>query len=181
MFRLEGVDSNLAFLQAILAHEDLPAYRVSTRWLGTHAQALLVDAAPQPRPRELTHGWHAGATAEQESAARKRMAAIQDELKRGASFDTLASDSLDTSNKDKGGDLGWVSKDSGNDSLLAALFALPSLAGATVAYTTSVTLKSSANLPIMIANDDGTGARAIGQKMTETPGRQFIIDSPPAS
>ena len=46
---------------------------------------------------------------------------------------------------------------------LVALFALPSLAGATVAYTTSVTLKSSANLPIMIANDDGTGARAIGQ------------------
>ncbi|MEY4766317.1 MAG: hypothetical protein RI907_2990 [Pseudomonadota bacterium] len=64
-FRLEGVDSNLAFLQAILAHDDLAAYRVTTRWLGGHVSTLLVDAAHQPRPKPLTHSWHAGATAEQ--------------------------------------------------------------------------------------------------------------------
>ena len=63
-FRLDGVDSNIAFLQAILAHEDLAAYGVTTRWLGTHASTLLIDAAHQPRPKALTHSWHAGATAD---------------------------------------------------------------------------------------------------------------------
>ncbi len=63
-FRLDGVDSNIAFLQAILAHADLASYSVSTRWLGTHASTLLIDAAHQPRPKPLTHSWHAGHTAE---------------------------------------------------------------------------------------------------------------------
>lgn len=57
-FRLDGVDSNIAFLQALLAHDDLPAYRVSTRWLQLHVAALLQAAAQQPRPRALEHAWH---------------------------------------------------------------------------------------------------------------------------
>lgn len=57
-FRLDGVDSNIAFVQALLAHDDLPAYRVTTRWLQLHVAALLQAAAQQPRPRELEHTWH---------------------------------------------------------------------------------------------------------------------------
>lgn len=57
-FRLDGVDSNIAFVQALLAHEDLPAYRVTTRWLQLHVAALLQAVAQQPRPRELEHAWH---------------------------------------------------------------------------------------------------------------------------
>ncbi|MDI1257996.1 carboxyl transferase domain-containing protein [Aquabacterium sp.] len=54
-FRLEGVDSNIAFLQALLAHPDLASYQVSTRWLQWHVAALLAAAPQQPRPRELAH------------------------------------------------------------------------------------------------------------------------------
>ncbi len=54
-FRLEGVDSNIAFLQALLAHPDLATYGVSTRWLQWHVAALLAAAPQQPRPRELAH------------------------------------------------------------------------------------------------------------------------------
>ncbi|MBC7701985.1 carboxyl transferase domain-containing protein [Aquabacterium sp.] len=54
-FRLEGVDSNMAFLQALLAHPDLSDYQVSTRWLQLHVAALLAAAPGQPRPRELAH------------------------------------------------------------------------------------------------------------------------------
>ncbi len=57
-FRLDGVDHNIAFVQALLAHEDMAAYRVSTRWLQLHVAALLQTAAQQPRPRELQHAWH---------------------------------------------------------------------------------------------------------------------------
>ncbi|KGM42021.1 carbamoyl-phosphate synthase large subunit [Aquabacterium sp. NJ1] len=57
-FRLDGVDHNVAFVQALLAHEDMAAYRVSTRWLQLHVAALLQAAAQQPRPRELQHAWH---------------------------------------------------------------------------------------------------------------------------
>ncbi len=57
-FRLDGVDHNIAFVQALLAHEDMAAYRVSTRWLQLHVAALLQAAAQQPRPRELQHAWH---------------------------------------------------------------------------------------------------------------------------
>ncbi len=61
-FRLDGVDNNIAFLQAVLAHADFAPYDVSTRWLGLHGAALLASAARQPRPRELTHAWHASAS-----------------------------------------------------------------------------------------------------------------------
>lgn len=57
-FRLDGVDSNIAFVQALLAHEDMATYRVSTRWLQLHVAALLQAASQQPRPRELQHAWH---------------------------------------------------------------------------------------------------------------------------
>jgi acetyl-CoA carboxylase carboxyltransferase component/acetyl/propionyl-CoA carboxylase alpha subunit len=62
-FRLDGVDSNIAFLQALLAHEDAAAYQVSTRWLEQHVGALLAGAARQPRPRNLQHAWHQEASA----------------------------------------------------------------------------------------------------------------------
>ncbi|MBI2733004.1 MAG: biotin/lipoyl-binding protein [Aquabacterium sp.] len=57
-FRLDGVDHNIAFVQALLAHEDMAAYRISTRWLQLHVAALLQAAVQQPRPRELQHAWH---------------------------------------------------------------------------------------------------------------------------
>ncbi len=57
-FRLDGADHNIAFVQALLAHEDMAAYRVSTRWLQLHVAALLQAANQQPRPRELQHAWH---------------------------------------------------------------------------------------------------------------------------
>ncbi|MGC4061099.1 MAG: hypothetical protein QM749_09800 [Aquabacterium sp.] len=47
-FRLDGVDSNIAFVQALLAHEDMGPYRVSTRWLQWHVAALL--ARPRSSP-----------------------------------------------------------------------------------------------------------------------------------
>ncbi len=55
-FRLDGVDSNLAFLQALLAHEDLAAYNISTRWLQQHMEAMLASATQQRRPRVLPNG-----------------------------------------------------------------------------------------------------------------------------
>lgn len=58
-FRLDGVDSNIAFLQALLAHVDLPGYQLSTRWLSLHVAALLAAAEHQVRPRALPHAWHA--------------------------------------------------------------------------------------------------------------------------
>jgi acetyl/propionyl-CoA carboxylase alpha subunit/acetyl-CoA carboxylase carboxyltransferase component len=70
-FRLDGVDSNIAFLQAVLAHDDVASYQVSTRWLGLHSPALLASAAQQPRPRELTHAWHGAADAEAQGADAK--------------------------------------------------------------------------------------------------------------
>ncbi|MBA4109199.1 MAG: carbamoyl-phosphate synthase large subunit [Leptothrix sp. (in: Bacteria)] len=61
-FRLDGVDSNIAFLQALLAHPDLAAYQVSTRWLQLHVAALLAAVRHQQRPRELAHAaQHPGA------------------------------------------------------------------------------------------------------------------------
>ncbi|MGH6645682.1 carboxyl transferase domain-containing protein [Aquabacterium sp.] len=50
-FRLEGVDSNIAFLQALLAHPDVPRYQLSTRWLQGQVVPLLAAARHQPRPR----------------------------------------------------------------------------------------------------------------------------------
>ncbi len=53
-FRLEGVDSNLAFLQAVLAHGDVRANRTTTRWLEAHVGELLAAAPGQPRPAPST-------------------------------------------------------------------------------------------------------------------------------
>ena len=52
-FRLEGVEHNIAFLQALLAHDDVSRYAVSTRWLQQHVGPLLDAAGRQPRPRAL--------------------------------------------------------------------------------------------------------------------------------
>jgi acetyl/propionyl-CoA carboxylase alpha subunit/acetyl-CoA carboxylase carboxyltransferase component len=57
-FRLDGVEHNMAFVQAMLAHEDVAAYRLHTRWLQAHVGALLQAAAHQPRPRVLQPAWH---------------------------------------------------------------------------------------------------------------------------
>ncbi|RZK99838.1 MAG: ATP-grasp domain-containing protein [Rubrivivax sp.] len=50
-FRLEGVDHNIAFLQALLAHPDVAAYQLSTRWLQGQVASLLAASSHQPRPR----------------------------------------------------------------------------------------------------------------------------------
>ncbi len=76
-FRLEGVDSNLPFLQAVLAHPDLASYAVSTRWLQSRMAELAearnhlpparfasaIDEGPRAGPEggdalqgELAHG-----------------------------------------------------------------------------------------------------------------------------
>ncbi|WP_374316005.1 carboxyl transferase domain-containing protein [Aquabacterium sp.] len=57
-FRLDGVDSNIGFLQALLAHGDAASYQVTTRWLQQHVVALLTQVPHQPRPPELQHAWH---------------------------------------------------------------------------------------------------------------------------
>ncbi len=43
--RVDGVDTNIAFLLALLAHPDVADNDVSTRWLDRHAAALLEQAA----------------------------------------------------------------------------------------------------------------------------------------
>jgi acetyl-CoA carboxylase carboxyltransferase component/biotin carboxyl carrier protein len=48
-FRLEGVDSNLDFLQSLLRHPDVAAHRVSTTFVERHAAALLSPAVGHPR------------------------------------------------------------------------------------------------------------------------------------
>ncbi|MGI8552719.1 MAG: carboxyl transferase domain-containing protein, partial [Dehalococcoidia bacterium] len=68
-FRLDGVDTNIAFLQNILAHEDVRTGRVHTRWLDEHLVELAAVAGerrqrfvervqPEPTGRE---GGYAGA------------------------------------------------------------------------------------------------------------------------
>ncbi len=47
-FRIEGVQTNLGFLAALLRHGDVAAGAVTTRWLDAHAAALVQDAAAQP-------------------------------------------------------------------------------------------------------------------------------------
>jgi acetyl/propionyl-CoA carboxylase alpha subunit/acetyl-CoA carboxylase carboxyltransferase component len=54
-FRLDGVDSNIAFLQALLADEAVANHQVSTRWLQQQVGTLLASAAKQSRPRALPH------------------------------------------------------------------------------------------------------------------------------
>ena len=48
-FRVEGVDTNLGFLEAMLGQEDVPADRITTTWVDDHAAAILqaVTARPQ--------------------------------------------------------------------------------------------------------------------------------------
>ena len=46
-FRIAGVATNLAFLQAILAHADFTANRISTRFIDDHAASLVRAAAAQ--------------------------------------------------------------------------------------------------------------------------------------
>src|SRR5215475_7399222 len=55
-FRLEGAPSNLAFLRALLAHDDVRADRVHTRFIDEQA-AQLIDAAARLQP-----GHHFGAS-----------------------------------------------------------------------------------------------------------------------
>ena len=47
-FRIEGVQTNLGFLAALLRHDDVAAGAVTTRWLDAHAAALVQDAALHP-------------------------------------------------------------------------------------------------------------------------------------
>ena len=48
-FRLEGVDSNLDFLQSLLRHPDVAAHRISTAFVEQHAAALLSPATSHRR------------------------------------------------------------------------------------------------------------------------------------
>lgn len=54
-FRLDGVDHNIAFVQALLAHADVLSYQLSTRWLQHQVGALVLQAAQQRRPQPLPH------------------------------------------------------------------------------------------------------------------------------
>jgi acetyl-CoA carboxylase carboxyltransferase component/acetyl/propionyl-CoA carboxylase alpha subunit len=54
-FRLDGVEHNIAFAQALLAHADVRAYALSTRWLQGQVGTLLAQAEQQPRPKPLAH------------------------------------------------------------------------------------------------------------------------------
>ncbi len=48
-FRIEGVPTNLGFLQALLRHPDVAANRVDTGFVERHAAELVAAAAEQPR------------------------------------------------------------------------------------------------------------------------------------
>src|SRR6185369_7821426 len=54
-FRLEGVETNLGFLAAILRHDDVANAKLYTRWLDEHAGALL-EAAKAEAPRLFFEG-----------------------------------------------------------------------------------------------------------------------------
>src|SRR5690606_6607770 len=75
-FRLDGIDSNIAFLQALLAHVDIASWQVNTRWLQSHVPALLAAVPAQPRPRALPHVWHPGP---QQDAGRRLSADVPDD------------------------------------------------------------------------------------------------------
>jgi len=66
-FRLEGVETNLGFLAAILRHDDVASAKLYTRWLDEHAGALL-EAAKAEAPRLFFEG-SGGAKAAQAQAA----------------------------------------------------------------------------------------------------------------
>ena len=48
-FRLEGVGTNIPFLQNVLAHEDFAAGRVHTRWVDEHMAELAVPSTNAPQ------------------------------------------------------------------------------------------------------------------------------------
>ncbi|MYJ76113.1 MAG: carbamoyl-phosphate synthase large subunit [Gammaproteobacteria bacterium] len=60
-FRIEGVETNVAFLQAILAHPDFVAGRVHTRFVDEHIAELAAAGEP---PRFVTPSGHDHARAE---------------------------------------------------------------------------------------------------------------------
>ncbi|MDR3467218.1 MAG: carboxyl transferase domain-containing protein [Xanthobacteraceae bacterium] len=49
-FRIGGVDTNIAFLQAVLAHPDFVANRIATSFIDSHVAALVGDAGSPARP-----------------------------------------------------------------------------------------------------------------------------------
>jgi len=49
-FRIDGVDTNIAFLQAVLAHPDFVANRISTGFIDTNVAALVGAAKAPARP-----------------------------------------------------------------------------------------------------------------------------------
>ena len=51
-FRIEGLDTNLGFLQAMLADADVVADQVTTRWLDGHAAAIVARMPPLPAAEE---------------------------------------------------------------------------------------------------------------------------------
>jgi acetyl/propionyl-CoA carboxylase alpha subunit/acetyl-CoA carboxylase carboxyltransferase component len=66
-FRIEGVETNIPFLEALLGHPDVVAANTSTRFIDEHAAAL-VEAAGEGRPRRFVpvspQGGGAGAPAQ---------------------------------------------------------------------------------------------------------------------
>lgn len=63
-FRIEGVATNLAFLQGVLRHPDFLADRVTTTFLNEQAQSLVVSDTAHPRrfvPVSATRAMQAGA------------------------------------------------------------------------------------------------------------------------
>ncbi|SFQ82562.1 Biotin-requiring enzyme [Halopseudomonas formosensis] len=67
-FRLEGVPSNLPFLQSLLQHPEVQANRVTTGFIDSHAAALLA-AAGQPHPTLFATGGAAATALQTDRAA----------------------------------------------------------------------------------------------------------------
>lgn len=67
-FRLEGVPSNLPFLQSLLQHPEVQANRVTTGFIDSHAAAL-VAAAGQPHPTLFATGGAAATALQTDRAA----------------------------------------------------------------------------------------------------------------
>jgi acetyl/propionyl-CoA carboxylase alpha subunit/acetyl-CoA carboxylase carboxyltransferase component len=55
-FRIDGVATNIAFLQALLHHPDVLANRVTTRFVEDHAAQLVLAAAPPPEVSSVPAG-----------------------------------------------------------------------------------------------------------------------------
>src|SRR5580704_7820630 len=69
-FRLEGAPSNIAFLRALLAHEDFRADKVHTRFIDEHAKKLIAAAA------KLQSGLYFQAVAQATTGARQAGARV---------------------------------------------------------------------------------------------------------